>query len=464
MSLNKMSAVFAAAAIRSGKITSEELVRSCLDRITEAEETVHAWAYIDGEYAIKQARDADKRFKSGDSVGPLHGLPVGIKDIFDTADMPTENGTILHAGRQPVEDATAVSLLRGAGAIIMGKTVTTELAVYAPGKTANPHSPLRTPGGSSSGSAAAVAAFMVPLAVGTQTNGSVIRPASYCGVFGYKPTHGRISRYGVLSQSRLLDQVGVFARSIEDVALIAQQLMAFDNKDPDVKPKGRFDLNEALMEGPAIRPRLAFIKTPVWGHASEVTQDAFKGLVLQLSENVKEVQLPKVFDRAVDWHRTIMESDLARSFEAEYLSGRDKLSPVLCEMIERGRKYSAVDYNKAVEAISSLNKELGVIFSDFDAVLTPATASEAPLGLDSTGSPIFCTIWTLCGVPSLSLPILTGAANMPLGAQLVASRGGDYRLLRIAKWLVNEVSYTPSNNYEKKRDDHKCKTVDRPGI
>ncbi|MDF1593294.1 MAG: amidase [Desulfobacterales bacterium] len=441
MSLNKMSAVFAAAAIRGGKITSEELVRACLDRIVETEETVRAWTYLDREYAVKQAQDADIKLRSGKEVGPLHGLPVGIKDIFDTADMPTENGTILHAGRQPGEDATAVSLLREAGAIIMGKTVTTELAVYAPGKTTNPYDSRRTPGGSSSGSAAAVAAFMVPLAIGTQTNGSVIRPASYCGVYGYKPTHGRISRHGVLSQSRVLDQVGVFARSIEDAALIAQQLMAFDNKDPDVKPKGRFDLNEALMGGPPIRPRLAFVKSPVWGLASDITQDAFARMAAQLSENVKEVKLPNVFERAIDWHRTIMESDLAKSFEVEYISGRDKMSPILCEMIARGQTYSAVDYNKAVEAISTLNNELGKIFSAYDAILTPATSGEAPIGLDSTGSPIFCTLWTLCGVPSINLPILKGAENMPMGVQLVAPRGDDYRLLRIAKWLVNEVPF-----------------------
>ena len=436
-----MSAVFAAAAIRGGKITSEELVRACLDRIAEIEESVQAWTYLDREYAVKQAQDADKKIRSGKDVGPLHGLPVGIKDIFDTADMPTENGTILHAGRQPGEDATVVSLLREAGAIIMGKTVTTELAVYAPGKTTNPHDSKRTPGGSSSGSAAAVAAFMVPLAIGTQTNGSVIRPASYCGIYGYKPTHGRISRHGVLSQSRVLDQVGVFARSIEDAALIAQQLMAFDNKDPDVKPKGRFDLNEALMESPPIRPRLAFIKSPVWSHASDVTQDTFARMVAQLSENVKEVKLPNVFESAIDWHRTIMESDLAKSFEVEYFSGKEILSPALCEMIARGQKYSAVDYNKAVEGISILNNELGKIFTAYDAILTPATTEGAPLGLESTGSPIFCTLWTLCGVPSINLPILKGADNMPMGAQLVASRRDDYRLLRIAKWLVNEVPF-----------------------
>jgi Asp-tRNA(Asn)/Glu-tRNA(Gln) amidotransferase A subunit family amidase len=194
MSLNQLDALAASAAIRSGKITSEELVRACLERIVETEEKIHAWTYLDPDYAIKQACEADQFQKKGMTLGPLHGIPVGIKDIFDTADMPTENGTVLHAGRRPDEDATAVRLLRGSGAVIMGKTVTTELAVYAPGKTTNPHDPRRTPGGSSSGSAAAVAAFMVPLALGTQTNGSVIRPASYCGVYGYKPSHGLISR------------------------------------------------------------------------------------------------------------------------------------------------------------------------------------------------------------------------------------------------------------------------------
>ncbi len=225
MKANEMTAAQAVGAIRDGQISSEELVASCLERIDEVEETVQAWTYLERDYAMKQARKADLARKSGIPLGPLHGVPVGIKDIFDTDDMPTEDGTVLHAGRRPVSDATAVAQLREAGAVIMGKTVTTELAVYGPGKTRNPHNPEHTPGGSSSGSAAAVAAQMVPLALGTQTNGSVIRPAAYCGVVGYKPTRGLISRTRVLRQSPPLDTVGVFARTVEDAALAAETIM-----------------------------------------------------------------------------------------------------------------------------------------------------------------------------------------------------------------------------------------------
>ncbi len=441
MGLNMMNAVLAAAAIRAEKITSEELVRACLDCIDEMEDTVCAWTYLDPDDALRQAREADQALKTGKYMGPLHGIPVGIKDIFDTADMPTENGTILHKGRQPTEDATAVSLLRRTGAVIMGKTVTTEMAVYAPGKTKNPHDPERTPGGSSSGSAAAVAAFMVPLTIGTQTNGSVIRPASYCGVYGYKPTHGRISRCGVLKQSRILDQIGVFGRTVEDIALIAQQLMVFDNKDPDVKPQAKPNLMEAVGEGPPTRPRLAFVKTPVWDQATEDTQQVFRDLVAYLDHTIDEVELPKIFNEAVMWHRTIMESDLAKSFEPEYTAGKDRLSSTLCEMIERGQKYTAVDFNTAVESIARLNSELDQVFSVYDAILTPSTTGEALVGLESTGSPIFCTIWTLCGVPAISLPLLKGKNNMPIGVQLTVSRGDDYRLLKTARWLVNQGTF-----------------------
>ncbi|MGD9185771.1 MAG: amidase, partial [Desulfobacterales bacterium] len=246
MNLHLLSAVEAAEAMRAGEITSEELVRACLDHISGIEERIGAWTYLDPDHALKQAREADQVLRKGKDIGPLNGLPVGVKDIFDTRDMPTEDGTVLHAGRQPDADATAVALLREAGAIILGKTVTTELAVYAPGKTRNPHDPECTPGGSSSGSAAAVAARMVPLAIGTQTNGSVIRPASYCGVYGFKPTYGRISRHFVLQQSRPLDQIGVFARAIEDIALIAEQLMAFDDRDPDTQLRARPKLVKTL--------------------------------------------------------------------------------------------------------------------------------------------------------------------------------------------------------------------------
>lgn len=434
MLANEMTANAAAAAIRSGALTSEQLVQACLDRIARTEDTVGAWTYLDPLQALHQARAADQRQRSGAALGALHGIPVGIKDIFDTADMPTENGTVLHAGRRPAQDSTVVALLRAAGAVILGKTVTAELAVYAPGKTTNPHDPRRTPGGSSSGSAAAVAAFMVPLAVGTQTNGSVLRPASYCGAHGYKPSHGSISRHGVLKQSPSLDQVGVFGRSVADVALIAGVLFGPDGKDSDVLPGTRLDLDGGLqLAGPA--PRIAFVKTPLWPNATEAAQSAFTALAARWREFVHEVELPPVFDSAVAWHRTLMESDLANNFETEYARGKDRLSATLREMIERGQRYTGAEYSKARDGVVLLRRALDELFAQFDAVLTPATTGAAPIGLGSTGSPMFCTIWTLCGLPAISLPILQAEDGMPLGAQLVAAKGRDAHLLRVAQWL-----------------------------
>ncbi len=434
MLANEMTASAAAAAIRSGELSSEQLVQACLDRIAQTEDRIGAWTYLDPLHALEQARAADRRQRSGAALGALHGIPVGIKDIFDTADMPTENGTVLHAGRRPTEDATVVALLRAAGAVILGKTVTAELAVYAPGNTTNPHDPRRTPGGSSSGSAAAVAAAMVPLAVGTQTNGSILRPASYCGVYGYKPSHGSISRHGVLKQSPSLDQVGVFGRSVADVALIAGELFRHDGKDSDVPPGARLDLDGGLhLAGAA--PRIAFVRTPLWPNATEAAQSALTALAGEWREFVREVELPPVFDSAVTWHRTIMESDLANNFEADYARGKDSLSDTLREMIERGQRYSGAEYSKARDGVALLRNALDDLFADCDAVLTPATTGAAPIGLSSTGSPMFCTIWTLCGLPAISLPILQAEDAMPLGAQLVAAKGRDAHLLRVAQWV-----------------------------
>lgn len=433
----RMNAVEAAGAIRAGRITSEALVSACLDRIAALEERVGAWAFLDPGHALEQAREADRALREGKAPGPLHGVPVGVKDIFDTKDMPTGYGTVLHAGRRPAEDAAAVSLLREAGAVILGKTVTTELAVYSPGKTRNPHDPERTPGGSSSGSAAAVAAFMAPLAIGTQSNGSVIRPASYCGVYGYKPSHGLISRHGVLRQSPPLDQVGVFARTIEDAALVAERIMAFDGRDPDTRPRARPSLFGTLADEPPVRPRLAFVKTPVWDQADMDTREAFAELVAHLGENVVEIELPEIFRDAVGLHRTIMEADLAGSFEREYALGKESLSPILREMIERGRKVPTVEYNRALGRVPVLNRALDKVFERHEAIITPAATGEAPIGLESTGSPIFCTIWTLCGMPAITLPVLQGAHGMPMGVQLVGAKGDDARLLRTARRLEN---------------------------
>ena len=408
MSLADLDADEAAAGIGRGEISSVELVEACLARVSERDDEVQAWAHLDPEYALEQARERDSARQSGQAPGPLHGVPVGVKDIFDTRDAPTENGTVLDAGRRPVEDCRVVGLLKEAGAVIMGKTVTTELAVYAPGKTRNPHNPEHSPGGSSSGSAAAVAAGMVPLAVGTQTNGSVIRPAAYCGVVGLKPSRGMISRRGVLAQSRYLDTIGVMARSVGDAALIADVLAVYDDGDPHMAPHSRPRLAETAAEDPPLTPTIAFVKSPVWDDAEKEAQEALDEIAKFLGDACDDVSLPEPFEGAVEWHRTIMHADLAKSFAGYYERGKEELSGTLRGMIEDGQQILAVDYNRAVDWRQVLNSGLDEVFERYDAIITPATTGEAPAGLDSTGSPVFCTLWTYCGVPAVTLPLLEG--------------------------------------------------------
>ncbi|OGK81417.1 MAG: glutamyl-tRNA amidotransferase [Candidatus Rokubacteria bacterium GWF2_70_14] len=436
MSLCALSLSEAAADIREGRISSADLVGACLERVEEVDSKVHAWTFLDRDHARQQAEAADLHRKQGKALGPLHGVPVGIKDIFDTADMPTELGSPLWAGRTPRRDAAVVARLRAAGAVIMGKTVTTEYAYRQPGKTTNPHDAGRTPGGSSSGSAAAVAAHMVPGAVGSQTNGSVIRPAAFCGVVGFKPTHGLIPRRGVLLLSRTLDHVGVFARTVADVALVAETLVGFDEEDPDTRAVARPPLAAVAASEPPLPPRLAFVRSPAWEHAEPATREAFAELVEALGEAVAEVELGASFARAVEMHRTIMEVEMAHNLHRDYEKGGDRLSAVLRKLIERGRGHAAVDYAAAVAGIPLLNGALDPVFDEFDAIVTPAAPGEAPHGLETTGDPIFCTLWTYLGTPAVTVPLLRSAAGMPLGVQLVGRRDGDARLLRTARWLV----------------------------
>ncbi|MCW5774595.1 MAG: amidase, partial [Rhodospirillaceae bacterium] len=399
-----------------------------------------AWAHLDRAHALAQAAAADAAHKAGKAEGPLHGVPVGIKDIFDTADMPTENGCALQRGRAPRHDAAAVALLREAGAVILGKTVTTELAYYAPGKTANPHDPSRTPGGSSSGSAAAVAAGMVPLAIGSQTNGSTIRPASFCGVFGYKPSHGLISRHGALRLSRRLDHVGLFARKIEDLALLGEALMRFDERDPDMRPMAPPPLLRIALEEPPVEPRLAFVATPAWDQAEPVLEAAFAELAEALEGVVDPVALPAGFAEAWPAHRAIMEADMAHNLRAVEARGDEGLSEVMRETLARGRAVSARDYLAALDLVPALVEELDELFAAYDAVLTPAAPGPAPLGREATGNPVFCTLWTLCGTPAVSVPLLSDENGLPIGVQLVGRPGDDARLLRLARWLGARLS------------------------
>lgn len=434
-----LGAAEAARAIRDGQLTSEELVDACLKRIAEFEPTVQAWTHLNPEYALAQARDADKRRYNAEPVGPLNGVPVGIKDIFDTVDYPTEYGSPIHAGRNTLDDAMAVAMLRQAGAVVMGKTVTTEFAVYAPGKTTNPHDPARTPGGSSSGSAASVAAFMVPLALGSQTNGSTIRPASFCGVVGYKPTFGLISRRGALRQSPPLDQVGVFARSVEDAALMAEQMMVFDAADSHMRMRARPALSKTAVAEPPLPPRFAFIKSPAWDQAEAGTKAAFNELAEFLGDSCEAIDIAPVYDEVFEWQRRVMEADLAKNFAADFARAPEQFSQQLTEMIVRGREVHAVDYNIGIDRIDEFANGFEGVFADFDAILTPATAGEAPLGLNATGSPSFCTTWTFTGMPAITLPLMHGEAGMPLGVQLVGRKGDDARLLRTAKWLSDYI-------------------------
>src|SRR5688572_7176807 len=313
--LNWLSASDAARAIRDGAFSAEQLMQACLARVKEVDPQVQAWQFLDEQHALSQARARDLDRAEGRPTGALHGIPVGIKDIIDTCDMPTEDGTVLHAGRTPARDARSVAMLRAAGAVILGKTVTTECATYSPGKTRNPHNPEHTPGGSSSGSAAAVAAGMVPLALGSQTNGSVIRPASFCGVYGFKPTHGLIPRSGVLPLSRTLDHVGLFSRNVEDLALLVEQLAGYDDRDPDTRPRARVPYRALAAEEPPIPPMFAFIKTPHWERTEGDTREAFAELVEALGPQVEEVELAPTAAEGWDWHGTIMAAEMAANLE-----------------------------------------------------------------------------------------------------------------------------------------------------
>jgi Asp-tRNA(Asn)/Glu-tRNA(Gln) amidotransferase A subunit family amidase len=439
--LHLLSATEAARLIRDGIVNSVQLVEACLGRIREVDGDVQAWAFLDPDHALAQARAADELRLSGQPTGPLHGVPVAIKDIFDTADMPTENGSVLHAGRTPSRDATVVTKLRAAGAVIMGKTVTTEFAFLSPGKTRNPHNPEHTPGGSSSGSAAAVAAGMVPLALGSQTNGSTIRPAAFCGVVGFKPTHGLITRHGVRALSRTLDHVGLFARSIDDIALLAAELVGYDENDPDTQPRARIPFVEVAAEEPPLQPMFAFVKTPYWERTDEETKEGFAELIEQLGDRVEEVELFPSAVEAWQCHQTIMEAEMAANLEREWDKGCDRLSEQLRLQLERGRNVRAVDYQRALSRIAPIHESFVELFEQrYDAILTPAATGVAPKGLSSTGDPVFCTLWTLCGMPAISLPLLQGANGLPLGVQLVGPRHGDARLLRTARWLATQVA------------------------
>jgi len=433
-----LGAAEAAGAIREGRLSSETLVRACLDRIARREPEVHAWAHFDPDYALAQAQARDAELKAGRGTGPLHGVPIGVKDIFDTADFPTENGSPIFAGRRPQTDARSVGLLREAGAVILGKTVTTEFALLTPARTCNPRKVTHSPGGSSAGSAAAVAAEMVPAALGTQTAGSVIRPASFCGVYGFKPTLGLVPRAGVLMQSHTLDTVGVLARSLDDLALLTDCTAAFEAGDSTSYGGSRPNLLEVSRQKPPAPPLFAFVKTPAWPQADPLLHQAFAELVETLGDRAVEIEIPSLAD-AIAAHRLIQSAENAHHYGPPLRNSPELLSPGLKERLEAGLKVDVQEYIRALTARERLYEVVAGVLGDYSAILTPASTGPAPEGFASTGSFVFNGMWTYLGMPCVTLPLME-ANGLPIGVQLVGARRDDGRLLRSARWLASALA------------------------
>ena len=415
--LEQLTASEAVVLLSAGTLTAEALTRACLER-AQAGAEIKAWAWLDPEQAIGQARAVDRAGRKG----RLAGVPVGIKDIIDTVDMPTEHGSPIYRGNRPFADAACVALIRAAGGIILGKTVTTEFANRHPGPTVHPHNAEHSPGGSSSGSVAAVADFQVPLALGSQTGGSTIRPAAFCGVIGYKPSFGEFSRVGVKMQCHNLDTLGIICRSLEDAALLRGVLLA---QDPH-----RVDRASAA-------PRIGFCRTPAWEHADSETRALLEHTAAKLAgagAKLREITLEPA--NILDHHRRIFEFEAARNYAYEYEVHPEKLSEALRDgLLARGRALPLAAYIEAIETAEAFRRHVDDVFTEVDVLLAPSAGGEAPKGLGSTGDPRFNAIWTLAWTPCLTLPAGNGRNGLPLGIQLVGPRFRDEALLDAAAWV-----------------------------
>ena len=422
----------------SGQTDVSTLMQQVSAFVAAADEKVKAFAHLDDRVVNLQAEHLQKARTAGELPGPLFGVPIAIKDIIDTQDFPTEYGSPIHKGRYSVGDATVVQRLRAAGAVIMGKTVTTEFATFVPSATCNPHHLEHTPGGSSSGSAAAVAAGMVPVAIGSQTNGSVIRPASYCGVYGFKPSSGLVPRTGVLEQSPSLDQIGVFARNIDDIALVTEVIVGDDGHDAATRTQAPMRLVDVATAEPPLPPKFCFVKTPWWGQVDPEAQEAYEALVAHLDGCVEMSGLPEVVSQAAVWHKRVNEVELAFCLQKEWQHHRDQLSPALQSRVAEGMQVPVMDYLFAKDRMSHVMSAFDEYFDEYDGILCPSALGTAPAGLASTGDPIMSTVWSFAGLPTLSLPLMNLSNGLPLGVQLVGRHKLDARLLRSARWLVSE--------------------------
>ena len=398
------------------KSTAIEAVEAALAAIAARDGELQAWKAVDPEFARRQARALD----AGPVRGPLHGIPVGVKDVFDTADLPTEYGSPIYKGHRPAADAACVAAARAAGAVILGKTVTTEFATMVPAATVHPRDPRRTPGGSSSGSAAAVAAGMVRFAYGTQTVGSIIRPSAYCGVVGYKPSYGMLSRSGMKMGAETLDTAGVIARNVADAALLAAASA----------------MRTDLMEGSLEKPRLGVCRSPNWHHMSAEGIEAFESALERLAaKGARLVEKEMPLDELDAAAALILVYEMARGLAHEVANHRSSIHPMLLERVDAGAAMPYGQYAKALAYAASCRWRLRDAFVDIDALVTPSATGEAPLGLGSTGNTAMNRLWTLLHGPCVSVPAGEGPAGMPLGVQLVGVPRGDARTLAVARWV-----------------------------
>jgi len=423
--LNRLSATAAARKLAAREITAVGLVSECLERIAEREPTVHAWAHVDADSALKRARALD----AGSASALLHGLPIGVKDLLDTCDMPTSYGSRIYEDHRPVGDASSVALARAAGAIVIGKTVTTEFATFHPGPTCNPRNPLHTPGGSSSGSGAAVADWMVPLAFGSQTAGSIIRPAAFCGVVGYKPTYGTINRVGAKMISDTLDTLGVLARTVADAGLFVAALST----------RRELAIDETIADGP---PRIGFCRTYEWNRAHADTMAAFEETGRRLSAagaSVRDVSLPEALAGLAEAQTSIMVSEVAKCLSYEWLVHREDLSSEMITMIEAGLAVTPESYDAAQSLARTGRRLLPQVFSDCDVLIAPSAIGEAPMGIQATGDPLFNRIWTLLRTPCVHVLCALGSRGLPLGVTVVGPIQADRVTLMAANWVQAKI-------------------------
>ena len=427
--------------IKKGKISSREVCEIFIERINKFEKDIKAWAHFDKKLLLSKADEADEHRKSGKPMGSLHGVPVAVKDIIGTFDMPTECGTVLRKGAKS-QNAEIIDLLISAGAIVMGKTATSELAYLGPPATRNPHDYTRTPGGSSSGSAAVIASYMAPLSIGSQTGGSIIRPASFCGVVGYKPSYGLISRNGVLRTSNKLDHIGVFGKTVEDVALLAKVLIKKDSYDEATIHFSSENMLEECKKGPLYDPKFIFYKTDAWKIIDKKSRDAFEYFIKSFKKNIEIFDTPSYFKDINKYHQIIHETDLANNFAAYYKKSKNKLSNYMQKAISNGNKHSAKEYAEAIDFMKRSYESYKEVFEDYHGVLSPSSPGVAPKGLKSTGTAEFNRFWSFMGTPCISLPLLQGENNLPLGVQLIGDKYDDLRFLGVARWLEQK-----SKNY-----------------